>query len=235
MRQPKTPSRLTLAHALMVLAGLMTFILVSAVLNDRRETSQVLIATVSAPAGSEASALELQPLEVPVNHPLSSQFAVAGSVQGTERIARDVEAGQPLLSNDLLEPELRIGVRTFAVPVEDLVLRGLGLRVSDRVDIIGQGADGNVYYVVTDVVVASRSQLGGDSGFANVSDSFVTIEVSDSEALAISAALREADVDVVRSTGAEAVRLGVSIAGIDPDVATSDENAAPVATEEAGE
>lgn len=235
MRQPKTPSRLTLAHALMVLAGLMTFILVSAVLNDRRETVQVLIATVSAPAGSEASALALEPLEVPVNHPLSSQFAVTGSVQGTERIARDVEAGQPLLSNDLLEPELRIGVRTFAVPVEDLVLRGLGLRVSDRVDIIGQAADGTVYFVVTDVVVSSRSQLGSDSGFASVTDGFVTIEVSDSEALAISAALREAEVDVVRSTGAEAVKLGVSIAGIDADLANSDENAAPVATEEAGE
>jgi hypothetical protein len=235
MRQQNTPSKLTLAHALMVLAGLMTFVLVSAVLNDRRETSQVLVATVGAPAGSEASTLKLEPMDVPVNHPLSSQFAAVGSVQGSERIARDVEAGQPLLSNDLLAPERRIAVRTFAVPVTDLVLRGLGLRVSDRVDIIGQDDEGNVYYVVTDLVVSSLSALGDESGFATSTDSFVTIEVADDEALALSAALREANVDVVRSTGAEAVKAPVRVAGPEAQAAGPDENAAAPANQEAGE
>ncbi len=207
MRQSKTPSKLTLAHALMVVAGLVTFVLVSAVLRDRSETATVLVATVSAPAGSEASALGLTPLEVPASHALSEQFVASGTVSGTERIARDVVSGQPLLKNDLLAPEQRVATRTFAIAVDDLVLRGLGLRVADRVDLIGQDDEGNVYYVVTDVAVASRSQIATDSGFAASSGSFLTVEVTDAEALAISAALRSSPVDVVRSTGAQAIDL----------------------------
>lgn len=206
MRNSKTPSKLTLAHALMVLAGLMTFILVSAVLNDRRETEQVLVATVSAPAGSEVSALGLQPLEIPVNHPLSGQFSIQGSVSGTERIARDVQAGQPILNNDLLAPQDRVGIRTYAVQVDEVVIRGLRLRVDDRVDLIGIDDEDNVYYVVTDVVVSSLSTISDGTGFAsNANSSFLTVQVAAEEALELSAALRRGDLDVLRSTGAQAL------------------------------
>ncbi len=206
MRNSKTPSKLTLAHALMVLAGLMTFILVSAVLNDRRETEQVLVATTGAPAGSEVSALGLETIEVPVNHPLAGQFSTLGSVSGSERIARDVEAGQPILTNDLLPPQDRVGVRTYAVQIDEVVIRGLRLRVDDRVDLIGIDEDGVVYYVVTDVIVSSLSAPADGSGFAsNANSSFLTVEVTAPEALELSAALRRGDLDVLRATGAQAV------------------------------
>lgn len=219
MRQPKTPSKLTLAHALMLLAGLTTFILVSAVLNDRRETSTILVASADAPVGSEASALGLEPMEVPASLGLTAQFVKAGSVDGSERIARDVAAGEPLLSSDLLEPNRRVATRTFALAVDELVLRGLELRVSDRVDLIGQDADGRVYYVVADVTVSSLSSRASDSGFAVSNGSFLTVEVTDEQALAISAALRESLVDVVRSTGAEAVQAP----GLAPESATPED------------
>lgn len=206
MRNSKTPSKLTLAHVLMVLAGLMTFILVSAVLNDRRETEQVLVATIPAPAGSEVSALGLETIDVPVNHPLAGQFATFGSVSGDERIARDVQAGQPILGNDLLAPQDRVGVRTYTVEIDEVIIRGLRLRANDRVDLIGIGENGEVYYVVTDVLVSSLSAPADGSGFvSNANSSFLTVEVTAEDALELSAALRRGDLDVLRSTGAEAV------------------------------
>lgn len=206
MRQLKTPSKFTLAHALMVLVGLMTFVLVSAVLNDRRATQSVLVAGQGAPAGAPVSALALVAIDVPFNDPLTGQFVKAGGVAGTERIARDVAPGQPLLNSDLLAPEATVGTRTFAIPVDDVVIRGLQLRPQDRVDIIGQDRDNRVYFVVADVSVASLSALVDGSGFsAGAGKTFVTVEVSDTQALALSAALRQAEVDLVRSTGAEAV------------------------------
>ncbi len=208
MRNSKTPAKLTLAHALMVLAGLMTFILVSAVLSDRRETEQVLVATIGAPAGSEVSALGLETVEVPVNHPLAGQFSTQGSVSGSERIARDVEAGQPILTNDLLAAQDRVGVRTYAVQTDEVIIRGLRLRVDDRVDLIGVAEDGGVYFVVTDVVVSSLSTISDGTGFAaSTTSSYLTVEVSAEEALGLSAALRRGDLDVLRSTGAQAVNV----------------------------
>jgi len=226
MWNTKTPSKLTLAHALMVLAGLMTFVLVSAVLNDRSETVQVLVAASAAPVGSEASALGLQPVEIPANHPLAGQFNTQGSVHGDERITRDIAVGQPLLANDLAPAQDRVGIRTYAVQIDEVVLRGLSLRVDDRVDLIGVDERDRVYFVVTDVAVSSLSAISDGTGFsAGTGSSYVTVEVTADQALALSAALRRGDLDVLRSTGANAISAVTYESGPTGDSASSTDEA----------
>lgn len=57
------------------------------------------------------------------------------------------------------------------------------------------------------VVDADVSRLPGEASssgaFATRQESFVTIQVDDSEALAVAAALRAGDIEIVRSTGAD--------------------------------
>jgi len=128
----RLPARFSLAHGLMILAGLLTFVLVNTALADKRETVTVYLATERAEAGQPMTPLSA---EVSKDTPGIELYA---SRQQLEQmvLARSLPAGQPIMKSDLVDRgEVRF--RTFAIPVEAYQIEGLRLDRNDRVDVVG--------------------------------------------------------------------------------------------------
>ena len=211
-RSGRSPARPTLAHAMMILAGLLTFVLVASLLRDRDKTVEVWVAAESIESGTLIDTSQLAVVEVSANDPLLSSLLVAGEVVLTGRVGASLEKGEPLLRTDLVADGLVAAGRSFTIPVDSLVLDGLGLRVGDRLDVIGLAADDSVHYTIVDVAVTRLPGVGQTSAFSSASSraAWVTVEVDEEQALALSQAILRGDLELVRSTGAEPIELTVS-------------------------
>lgn len=210
MNRPRirpTPPRLTLAHGLMVLAALVTFVAVSAALRDRRATVEVLVAADDLDSGRVVDASDFTVLSVPAS--AASLDAWVGPLdEPSGQLARPLSPGEPLLRSDLVAVEDGLASRTFSIPVEDRVIDGLGLIVGDRVDVVGLTVDGLPSFVVGGVrVVRLPAASTGSSLSGRLGPGFVTVEVDERQVLALVTALRVEAVDVVRSTGAAPVAV----------------------------
>ncbi len=198
--------RFTLAHLVMVVAGLVTFVSVTAVLRERHETQEVAVARAEVPAGTALDASTLgdhfEVVAVRADSPMLGGVANP-DVMGSGQLARTLTVGEPLLSSDLVPIDSGAGERTFTVGVDDVTLVGLGLQVGDRVDIIGSFSDGTFGYVVANVRVARLPVVDTTGGAFSVrQESFVTVEVGEDDALRLASARQAGDIEIVRSTGA---------------------------------
>lgn len=205
----------SLAHLLMVVAGLITFIAVAVVLRDRSAVLEVVVAGEALDEGSPVSSALMETVEIAANDPLAAYFVVVGTDVSGQYLARPIAKGEPILGSDLQIADEAPGRRTMTLPVDRLVLAGLGLRFGDRVDLIATTSDGASGFVVADVEVVRLPSSETLPGFgAAAAASWVTIEVSEAQALAIASAQATATVDVVRSSGAsplqhfETVKVG---------------------------
>ena len=218
-----SPSRVSFAHGLMVVAGLMTFVLVASVLRDREATVDVWVARSEVAAGSELTLADLDVVEIAATDPLLPSLLLAGPMPPVGRVRDVVGSGEPLLRSDLVAVDEVAAGRTFTIPIESVVLDGLGLSVQDRIDVIGlvsadpsgsaKGVE-TVAYVVVGVTVTRLPVSLEATAFAAASSrsAWVTVEVSEQQALELSAAIRHGDLQLVRSTGAEPI-AGVAIDG----------------------
>ncbi|MBT8240977.1 MAG: hypothetical protein KJN63_07100 [Acidimicrobiia bacterium] len=204
----RVPARFTLAHGLMILAGLLTFVLVNGALADNRETVTVYLATEGAEAGQT---MTLQAAEMPTGTPGIELFATRLELEEMV-LARSLPAGQPIMSSDLVKPgEVRF--RTFALPVDDYQLRGLDLDRNDRVDVVGFDRDGGSRYLALDLVVEATS-VGSSEGLGALQESYITVQVDESQALGLAEGQRNGALRLVRSTGAAPI-TSLSIGAID--------------------
>lgn len=204
-----TAGSIGLPHVFMVLAGLATFVLVSTVLRDRGATADVWMVGADVPAGATVDEADLVAVAVSVDDPLLPSLlrVAAGVSPGTVR--HGLTAGEPLLASDLVATgESPVG-RTFTIPIESIVLDGLGLSRGDRLDVIGADQSGTMHYVVVDVEVVRLPGAVASTAFAAASsrNTWVTVAIDDREALSLSAALDRGDLELVRSTGASAIHL----------------------------
>jgi len=197
-----------LPHVFMVVAGLATFVLVSSVLNDRSATAEVWMVADDVPAGAALEVGDLEAVQVAADDPLLPMLLLSIEVPaGTVR--HDLNVGEPLLASDLVAIEASDVGRTFTIPVEAIVLDGLGLSAGDRLDVIGAGPDGAMQYVVADVEVIRLPGPSASTAFAAASsrNAWVTVRIDDREALLLSEALDRGDVALVRSTGAVSITI----------------------------
>lgn len=191
----RLPARFTLAHGLMILAGLTTFVLVTTALRDRSAIVQVAYAGEASAGGIVTPQL----VAISASTPGIENFARAEDLSG-KVLARTIDPGQPIMTTDLIE-EGRLNFRTMAIPVDRYQLDGLKLRRLDRVDVIGFDPDDRPVYLATDLIVAGTAHTGGD-GFGGASEGFLTVQVDDVDALHLSLGLHHGPLHVVRSTGA---------------------------------
>jgi hypothetical protein len=192
----RLPARFTLAHGLMILAGLLTFVLVNSALADRSETVTIYLAADRAEAGQTMTP---RAVEVPWDTPGIELYA--DHEQLTEMVlARSLPTGQPIMSSDLVKRG-EVQFRTFAIPVDDYQIRGLDLDRNDRVDVVGFGSDDAPRYLATDLVVESTS-AGPSEGLGGIRESYITVQVDDAQALLLSEGQRNGPLRLVRSTGA---------------------------------
>lgn len=189
----------------MVLAAIVTFLTVSSVLSDQQARVDVVVASDELTAGSGLDAALFTTVQVHSESELVGQLATTQDLAAPGQLGRDLTAGEPLLVSDIQPVETQDAVRTIAIPVWRSAVDGLGLRVGDQVDLIGADSDGTVSFVVTNSTIArlpgSSSSSGAFSGESG-RESWITVEVSDTDALALALALRAGDIEVVRSTGA---------------------------------
>lgn len=194
-----------MAHGLMVLAGVITFLTVNSVLRDRQETVEVVVAGHELLAGVGLSADAFQVVSIPADSDLVGQLATTNDIAHDVRLGRDLASGEPLLLTDIRTGDVESGVRTLAIPVWRSTIEGLGLQTGDHVDLIGADADGQLSYVVVGSVISrlpSGSSTGGAFGGDTARDSWITVEISDRDALDLALAMRAGSIEVVRSTGA---------------------------------
>lgn len=196
--------RPTLAHGVMLLAGLVTFVLVASALAQRSATVEVVVAAAAVQVGTPAARAELDVVDVDAGSAVVASLVRPGELTADVVLGRRLEPGEPLLRTDLVPAADRAGLRTIALPVERLVIDGLGLRSGDRIDVIAVSTDGNSRYVVADVGVA---RLPGEVAMGlgravETSTTWLTVSVSEAQLLDLAAALGSGEIVVARSTGA---------------------------------
>lgn len=217
MKRPKRPPvRPTLAHAVMVLAGLATFVLVTATLRDRGSTVEVFVAADPVEAGTPIDGAPLDTIAVGSDSALLPSLVRSGPLEPGLAVARRLQPGEPLLQADLVPTDGGSALRTVALPVERLVIDGLGLRIGDRIDVIGVATDGTPRFVAVDVGVA---RLPADAALglgrtADTATTWLTVSVTDGQALDLAAATARGTVVVARSTGATPVGAHASSAAV---------------------
>jgi hypothetical protein len=197
----RLPARFTLAHGLMVLSGLLTFILVSSALADKRETVTVFLATEAAAAGQPMTP---RPAEIAKDTPGIELYATRQQLEGLV-LARSLPAGQPIMRSDLVNRG-EVQFRTVAIQVDDYQIRGLGLDRNDRVDVVGFDEDDMPLYLATNLVVEETSARNND-GLGGVRAGFVALQVDDVEALRLSQGQLNGPLWLVRSTGAAPITV----------------------------
>ena len=204
--------RLGLPHALMVVAGLATFVLVASVLQDRSDTEQVWVVDADVAAGAELGASDLVAVEVASDAPVLAPLLRVSDGVPVGRVRNGLVAGEPLLASDLVAVDESSVGRTFTIPIDTMVVDGLGLIRGDRVDVIGSSIGGEMGYVVVDVEVVRLPGTTTSGAFAAASSrtTWVTVSIDDQQALALSTAIDRGEVQLVRSTGAVAISFAES-------------------------
>lgn len=193
----------------MMVAGLVTFVLVASVLQDRSETEAVWVLDADIAAGAEISAADLAAVEIASDAPLLAPLLRVADGVPVGRVRSGVVAGEPLLASDLVAVDESSVGRSFTIPIDTMVVEGLGLIRGDRVDVIGSSRGGEMGYVVVDVEVMRLPGASTSGAFAAAGSrtTWVTVSIDDEQALALSAALDRGDVQLVRSTGAVAISV----------------------------
>jgi len=193
----------------MMVAGLVTFVLVASVLQDRSETEQVWVVGTDIAAGAEIGPSDLVAVEISSDAPLLAPLLRVADGVPAGRVRSGVVAGEPLLASDLVAVDTSSVGRSFTIPIETMVVDGLGLIRGDRVDVIGSVPGGEMGYVVVDVEVVRLPGASTSGAFAAAGSrtTWVTVSIDDAQALALSATIDRGDVQLVRSTGAEAISV----------------------------
>jgi len=193
----------------MVLSGLLAFVLVAAGLGDRGEVVKVAVARSDIPAGTVVTPELVSSSELPADSPLAKSIATLDGLRGTRwTTTQPIPAGNPIRRSELVEGEQSNTLRSMSIPVPRDHAVGGALAVGDRVDVIDV-VEGRAAFVVTGAQVtkvATPSSAGGIAGDSR--QFFVVVQVDAQQALAITEALSDGKVDVVRSTGAPPVGRG---------------------------
>ncbi len=204
---PRRPWRTRLAsgHLLMVVAGLLTFVLVTGSLRERGQTVPVAVAAHDIAPGAAVAPEDVRTVAMSASSPLRSGLLAPADLVGEGRVAtRRIAAGEPVLASALAGAAGPRGLRAMSVPVAPEHAAGGELAVGDRVDVIA--ADEAVAYVVRGAEVIAVAPRRGSAGLSASTGGqfYVTLAVDADTALRLAGAIRGGKLEVVRSTGADA-------------------------------
>jgi Flp pilus assembly protein CpaB len=143
----------------------------------------------------------------PVTMPASVGFA-DGLVRfdsitaGPVVAARTLQPGEAIPTSAIGDTGTR-GARVMSIPVESWQAAGGEIQVGDQVDVIDTGKTGP-RYVLTAAPVVGRAQNagGGLAGASSQRNLYITVEVTETQALVLAEVIEGAKFVLVRSTGA---------------------------------
>jgi Flp pilus assembly protein CpaB len=196
--------RLSLGHLIMVLAGLLAFLLVLAVLREQDEIVQIAVAARQIDAGTELEDADVRYADLSdADRALLSAFFSPAGVDGAIRegwvATRTVPPGVPLTRSDFRREAITADLRAMSIPVSTQHAVNGAIVPGDRIDIIvvRRGLAAYVATAVEVIAVADRASTGR-SEFA------LTVAVDAATSLRVAAAINDGSIEVVRATGAAA-------------------------------
>lgn len=205
-RRRRILSRLSFGHVVMVVSGLLAFLLTFSLLRAREQTFQVAVAARDIPTGTPVDAGSFRFTEVQVGEEV---LATLLRPQDLDRLsgwvaATTIRAGDLVSRSDLRPSAAPGGLGAMSIPVEREHAVGGALAPGDRVDVI-EVRDGEARYLLRGAeVLAVGSKDGGGFVEGSIGAFSVTIAVDPQAALDIARAVREAGVEIVRTTGMQA-------------------------------
>jgi len=181
----------------------LAFVVVSSLLRDRREMVSVAVAKERIPAGVTITAAMVTEEQVPASVGFSASLVRFGEITKGVVAARTVQPGEAIPTSATGAPA-NTGARVMSIPVDSWQAAGGEIQVGDQVDVIDTGTDGP-RYVLTGAAVVGRSESsigGGLTGAGRPGGLFVTVEVTENDALTLAAVIEHGKLMLVRSTGA---------------------------------
>lgn len=200
-------SRWSRAHVAIVATGLLAGGLNLAALTERNAPVPILVAARTLQPGARLQPGDLSVAEIDAEDPLLRMLLTSGDerAQGW-LLPHGLGAGEPVRLSDLRPPSWTDGQRAMSVPVEVEHAVGGALREGDVVDVVGV-ADGGASWVLLGAEVLDVPEEDAGGGLGSVTAYAITLAVTEEQALRLALALREGQVEIVRSTGARAVTV----------------------------
>lgn len=200
-------SRASAAQIFMIVAGILAFIANLAILRAREEVVLVAVASDDINAGvAIGESVHVAYVELNGAEDVLEPLVTVDEMKVLDGfiLASPMEAGDMFIKSELVESVNPIDRRAIALAVgRDHAVAG-DIRVGDRVDVIWVNNDVAVY-VVTGVDVIDTSNSDRTGGAFSASQTFsLTVAVDDVQALKLAEALNSGQIEIVRSTGAEA-------------------------------
>jgi len=192
-------------HVLIAVVVILAFVLNLLVLRDRDSTTLVAVARQPLTTGSVLTTDSVRLV------PVDSGFESLDHLVTEESIAafdgwlfnRAIAEGAVVDTSSLVQPGEGSGMRSMSIPIDREHAAGGSLAAGDRVDVISV-VDGVPGFVATDLEVTGVAEEAS-GGIGVVASYHVVLSVSAEQALALAAALDSDSLEIVRSTGAEAI------------------------------
>lgn len=201
----RTRRRPSATHVLIAVVVILAFVLNLLVLRDRSATTLVAVADQPLTTGSVLTPDSIRFV------PIESGFEGIGNLVSEDALAgyegwvldRAIAEGGLIDTSALVQPGDGSGLRSMSVPIDLEHAAGGSLVAGDRVDVISV-AEGVPVFVATDLEVSGVAEQASGS-IGAVSNYHVVLSVTADQALALAAALDSGSIDIVRSTGADAI------------------------------
>lgn len=200
-------SRASAAQIIMMVAGILAFIANLAILRARDDVVLVAVAATDINAGvAIQEATHVEYVELNGSDDVLAPLVTADEVAGVDGfiLSSPIRAGEMFVESELVESVNPIDRRAIALAVGRDHAVGGAISVGDRVDVIWVDDD-VARYVVTGVEVIDTTDTERTGGAFSASQAFsITVAVDDVQALELAEALNSGQIEVVRSTGADA-------------------------------
>lgn len=200
-------SRASAAQIFMIVAGILAFIANLAILRARDDVVLVAVAATDINAGvAIQEAAHVHYVELNGSDEVLAPLVTADEVDGITGfiLSSPIRAGEMFVQSELVESINPIDRRAIALAVGRDHAVGGAISVGDRVDVIWVDDD-VARYVVTGVEVIDTTDTERTGGAFSASQAFsITVAVDDVQALQLAEALNSGQIEVVRSTGADA-------------------------------
>lgn len=192
-------------HVLIAVVVILAFVLNLLVLRDRGSTTLVAVARQPLTSGSVLGPESVRFVPVDSDFESLDHLLTQDSLASYEGwvLDRAIEEGALLEASALVQPADSSGLRSMSLPIDREHATGGTLVAGDRVDVISV-VDGVPGFVATDLEVTAVADAASGA-IGAVSAYHVVLSVSAEQALALAAALDSGSLEVVRSTGAEAI------------------------------
>lgn len=202
-RSLRVRSRFSLAHVLVLLAGLLALLLNFAVLRSRDASVDVLIASRDLAPGQVVGAMDVGFASlVAEDELLKTLFAASSRNDAVGQILNTpLREGDLIRRGDVRPAATSSDLRAMSIPIDKAHASGGAIAVGDSVDVIVV-AKGFAEYIAAGLEVidlATGTQSGLGSG-----QFYVTVAVDSVVALELARAIDSGSIEILRSTGAAA-------------------------------